>query len=287
MSSYSSSIKTLTHGQHREARMLEEQVSSTALLIAMDETPDLGTASSLIFVTQEIEMVRDLSSSMGLKPVKPARLRKDVLEGLPTSKIFHFAGHGLSNSADPSRSTILLEDWKDNPLTVADFRHQNFEGNTPFLAYLSACPTGVDTGGSLADEGIHLISALQLAGFRHVIGTLWDVSDERCVAVAKTFYQTIAEKGMTDESVCLGLHLAVRALRDRTWNSNSTREPSGLQAHMAQIDLTTAVHENQPDDVISNENRGDRNAKLKSSSGQTTKAEDPRYWASFVHYGVY
>ncbi|KAF2189925.1 hypothetical protein K469DRAFT_519559, partial [Zopfia rhizophila CBS 207.26] len=64
------------------------------------------------------------------------------------------------------------------------------------------------------DESIHLISACQLAGFRHVTGTLWDVNDESCVDMAKTTYQEIIHGGLTDESVCLGLHKATRKLRD-------------------------------------------------------------------------
>jgi len=40
------------------------------------------------------------------------------------------------------------------------------------LAYLSACSTAV-TGPELADESVHIVSAFQLAGYQHVIGTLW------------------------------------------------------------------------------------------------------------------
>jgi len=39
------------------------------------------------------------------------------------------------------------------------------------------CGTGEVKNDSLIDEGLHLISACQLAGFRHVIGTLWVVRD--------------------------------------------------------------------------------------------------------------
>ncbi|KAF5668796.1 hypothetical protein FDENT_11727 [Fusarium denticulatum] len=41
----------------------------------------------------------------------------------------------------------------------------------------------------LLDESPDLTSAFQLAGFRHVVGTLWAVSDQPCIDVAKEFYK--------------------------------------------------------------------------------------------------
>jgi hypothetical protein len=122
-------------------------------------------------------------------------------------------------------------------LTVGDLEDQKFQENSPFLAYLSACSTGANKAGQLADEGIHLISALQLTGFRHVIGTLWEVSDRHYVDAAGFLYETLKEKGVTDEAVCLGLHIAVRALRDgrrydsdaKASRSTEVRDESGIK----------------------------------------------------------
>ncbi len=72
---------------------------------------------------------------------------------------------------------------KENRLTVGDLRDQRLQENSPFLAYLSACSTGSNKAEALHDEGIILISAYQPAGFRHVVGTLWEVKDEHCVDV--------------------------------------------------------------------------------------------------------
>lgn len=65
------------------------------------------------------------------------------------------------------------------------------------------------------DESIHLTGGCQLDGFRHVIGTLWNVIDEACVNMAQIVYEGMSAGGMTDESVCRGLHDASRAPRDR------------------------------------------------------------------------
>jgi CHAT domain-containing protein len=58
------------------------------------------------------------------------------------------------------------------------------------------------------------VNAFQLAGFRHVVRTLWEVSDKHCVDVARVLYETMRDEGMTNLAVCRRLRLAVRALRD-------------------------------------------------------------------------
>ncbi|KAF2137774.1 uncharacterized protein K452DRAFT_339940 [Aplosporella prunicola CBS 121167] len=152
---------------------------------------------------------------MQLNPVElPQKSREEIIRYLLTSRIFHFAGRGHSNPVEPSQSSLLLSDWQESPLTVADLRDQRLQENSPFLGYLSACSTGTNNAEQLADEAIHLVSAFQLASFRHVIGTLWAVSDSHCVDVAVTLYETLRDEGMTDEAVYRGLHLALRALRD-------------------------------------------------------------------------
>lgn len=55
------------------------------------------------------------------------------------------------------------------------------------LAYLSACST-TRTRPELADEAIHITGAFLLAGYRHVVGTLWPVVDRVCTQIAGTFY---------------------------------------------------------------------------------------------------
>jgi hypothetical protein len=210
MSSYSSSIKAIIHGR-RQRRNLEGTPSNLAkaLLVAMEYTP--GTPR-LPFATREVEMLHDLCRSMSLESIEPGRRKQDVTSHLPRCSIFHFAGHGDTDANDPSESYLLLDDGK---LTVANLLELNVRERSPFLAYLSACETGRINNEKFVDESIHLISAYQLAGYRHVIGTLWKVADEICLEMARITYEAIRDRGMTDESVCWGLHKAARELRDR------------------------------------------------------------------------
>jgi CHAT domain-containing protein len=80
-------------------------------------------------------------------------------------------------------------------LTVGDLRDHRLQGNSPFLGYLSACSTSANEADRLIDQGIHLVSACQLVGFRHVVGTLWEVNDKHCVDVAKNLYETLRDEG--------------------------------------------------------------------------------------------
>ncbi|RDA94087.1 hypothetical protein CP533_5334, partial [Ophiocordyceps camponoti-saundersi (nom. inval.)] len=212
MSSYASSVKSLIFGRRQDVK--PPSSDSHALLVAMRETPDLAGDGILSFAADELKMVKDFCPSLNLQPIMPKLRRDDVLELLKSCTIFHFAGHGKANSKEPSLSCLLLEDWKAKPLTVGDIRDHRLQGSPPFLGFLSACSTGANDTGKLIDEGIHLINSFQLAGFRHVIGTLWEVSDEFCVDVARVLYRTLRDEGMTDVAVCRGLHFAVRELRD-------------------------------------------------------------------------
>jgi tetratricopeptide (TPR) repeat protein len=251
MSSYTSSIKALIQGRRNRVQQLAAAPPENALLVAMRETPGLSTNRILPFVDAEAEMFRNLCLSLQLTPIEPILRKDDVLRHLANSKIFHFAGHGRSDPVEPSQSCLLLEDWQTNPLTVGDLRDYKLQKSPPFLGYLSACSTGANEADRLLDEGIHLVSALQLAGFRHVVGTLWEVSDKHCVDVARVLYETICREGMTDLAVCQGLHQAIRALRD------------------GQIERSSE----------------ERDAKLLKFGTRTADLPNP-YWVPYVHFGV-
>ena len=268
MSSYSSSVKALIYGRRHHADRPIGSLSDYALLAAMHETPGLSQDRILPFAADEVKMVKNLCLSLQLKPIEPILCKDDVLSHLQACRIFHFAGHGQSNSIEPSKSCLLLQDWESSLLTVGDLRDHKLQENPPFLAYLSACSTAANEADRLVDEGIHLVSALQLAGFRHVIGTLWEVSDEHCVDVAKVVYETLRDKGMTDIAICRGLHRAIRALRDgrveREWASDEGN--------------TTAA-------TVEDDNRDGRTATLVSCGSRSRNLWNP-YWLPYIHFGV-
>lgn len=312
MSSYASSVKALVYGRRHSPKKHAGPGLEHALLVAMEETPGLLSNSSLAFATEEVDMLDDLCPSLQLKAVMPPRHREEVLAHLRACKVFHFAGHGRSDPLDPSRSCLLLDDWEESPLTVGDLRDYNIQEGSPFLGYLSACSTNANKVDRLVDEGIHLASAFQLAGFRHVIGTLWEVSDSHCVNAAEVVYKTIRDEGMTDTTVCRGLHRAVRALREgRVKKTMAMDEGSstGADANAPELstveganncgaevvqegaednvqvhvcDPATAAHESGP--LRKGMLRAARDAVYLGSGSASFQA--PHYWAPYIHFGV-
>ncbi|KAI7759749.1 hypothetical protein LZL87_009072 [Fusarium oxysporum] len=209
VSSYGSSIRNIIRGRRDS---FQSSSSDQALLVAMEHTPGHDTLS---FANEEVELIDGIIHSMELKSIIPERTKQEVIRYLPDCKIFHFAGHGLAHTEDPSKSCLLLEDWENDSLKVSDLLDMNIRRKAPFLAYLSACGTGQIKDETSFDENINLISACQIAGFRHVIGTLWNVQDDLSVEMAKMTYQELLESGISDESICQGLHKATRELRRR------------------------------------------------------------------------
>ncbi|KAL2677174.1 hypothetical protein Neosp_010942 [[Neocosmospora] mangrovei] len=228
VSSYSSSVKALVDGRRRASSLLRPK-ESKALLVAIADTP---SRSALKGAAKEVQKVKGLFASKGFDSVrlgdssvhkqdvhKQDVHKQDVLQHLETCQIFHFAGHGVENISDPLRSSLLLHDWQTDPLTVGDVLEVNLSEGNPFLAYLSACETGQVSMPKFRDESVHLIGAYQLAGFRHVIGTLWGVNDDDSVTMATAVYENMLED-MTDDSVCRSLHKAALRLRNGTRSSN-------------------------------------------------------------------
>jgi hypothetical protein len=104
-----------------------------------------------------------------------------VAEQLPRHRWVHFSCHGDQLLDDPSQGGLRLADGR---LTIEEVSARQYQGE---FAFLAACKTA--TGGvGLADEAITLAAALHYTGYRHVIGTLWTVSDTAAAAVAEAVY---------------------------------------------------------------------------------------------------
>ncbi|KDN67105.1 putative TPR domain-containing protein [Colletotrichum sublineola] len=257
ISSYSSSIKAISHTRHQQKMDLGPESSGSAVLLSMTNTPG---ERPLQYAAEEISVVQSICVGMGLSTLQPQPNHAGTLSALANCKIFHFAGHGSTHS-DPLLSQLCLEDWKHHPLTVSSLLETQLSSVAPFLAFLSACGTGQNRDEESADESIHLTSTFQLAGFRHVIGTLWEVDDKLCVDMAKLTYDFMCGKSMSDASVSGGLHHASRALRDR-WVDNKVRI-GGEEGKTRDILLCDDDDDDDDDSA---------------SSGLS--------WVPYIHYGV-
>ena len=124
-----------------------------------------------------------------------------VTEELSKNEWVHFACDGLLNEKQPFESAFVLSDGN---LTI--HRLIGCDLKNPEFAYLSAGHGAVGSEES-TDEGIHLASAMQFAGFRSVIGTMWTMGDEETNKTTSLIY-----KYMVDKSGCLDHACAAFAL---------------------------------------------------------------------------
>ncbi|KAM5353081.1 hypothetical protein ACJZ2D_017037 [Fusarium nematophilum] len=254
VSSYASSIKAIIHSRQRQYRAPAGGESRNAVVVAMQHTPK---QTRLEYASDEVDAVVAICKSMGLPHDRPRPCKTDVSLALESCRMFHFAGHGSTHPTEPLQSQLLLNDWDREPFTVASLLETSLTSNPPFLAYLSACGTGQILDEGSVDESIHLANACQLAGFRHVVGTLWSVDDGLCVEMARMMYGFLRDEGMRDESIGRGLHRATRMLRDQWVNGE---DGGGARSRSSGTE---------------------RDAELI----QETEARRP-LWVPYVHFGV-
>jgi tetratricopeptide (TPR) repeat protein len=195
------------------------------LVVAM---PVTNGQSLLPGADGEAKFIRDLLPGIvdiiGL-PGTPSATFESVASALPAHSWAHFSCHGANDPRFPSASYLLLEDYQTHPLTVLDLSRARLQDVE--FAYLSACATAL-TGNALPDESIHLAAAFQIAGYRHVVATLWPIDDADAVMVTQTVYEHLTADGSDNraDKAAAALHNATRILR-----SFHTQEPSRWAAH--------------------------------------------------------
>ncbi|GAA1530725.1 hypothetical protein GCM10009730_44990 [Streptomyces albidochromogenes] len=226
ISSYTPTVRALRHARRNLPRPSPTD-DLRSLIVAMPSTPGL---SPLDHAAEEARRIRALLPHP-VQLTRPGPAADDhqppprsdtpttaaVLARLPQYAVAHFACHAESDRTDPSQSRLLLGDHATTPLTVAALARINLTDAR--LAYLSACSTADPGSPDLLDEAIHLTSAFQLAGFPHVIGTLWPINDRLAADIAESFYTHLTPGppgGALDPArSATALHHTIRAIRDR------------------------------------------------------------------------
>ena len=147
------------------------------------------------------------------------------------ASMFHFACHGLVNSARPLESGLALTipeqpspDRENGLLQVWEiFEKVRLDAD---LVVLSACETAL--GGEMSGEGlIGLTRAFQYAGARSVIASLWSIADESTAALMLRFYGYLKEGLPTDEAL---RRAQVDLIRERITVDRSSGGPEKIDA---------------------------------------------------------
>ena len=213
VSSYTPTIRALRYARQQAAG---PGAPGGALIVGVAAVPGSPEAD-LTDVPEEIARVSGLlpdpivladGADPGTRPT-----RENVFARLPSCSVAHFACHAVSDPGAPSGPMLFLPDHDGAPLNVASLSAVSHDRLR--LVYLSACSTAQVSDARLLDEAIHLTSAFQLAGSRHVIGTLWRIDSAAAVDVAVGFYRELqTEAGALDASrAARALHQVVLAAR--------------------------------------------------------------------------
>ncbi|WFB11537.1 CHAT domain-containing protein [Streptomyces sp. LX-29] len=154
----------------------------------------------------------------GTRVLTGERARREVvLETLYRHRWVHFACRAVSDPDDPSAGRVLLYGEEASgghhprPLAVADIARLRL-GDEAELAFVSACETA-RTGEAPGAEPLHLTGALRLAGYAHVVGTLWVADDAVAAGLADDFYAALGEPASA-QNAARALHRAVRGARE-------------------------------------------------------------------------
>jgi CHAT domain-containing protein/tetratricopeptide (TPR) repeat protein len=207
ISSYAPTVRSLTSAWQPDSRGPTSRSDLPApLVIALPTAPGVPDLPSVreeaAVLTGRLRGCRVLAGDQAV--------RRAVLDALPRHRWVHFACHAVSAANGAAAGHLVLHDHASDPLTVADIARLRL--NNAEIAYLSACDTSVSRE-DLNDEALHIAGACHMAGFRHVIGTLWGLRDELAPAVAADFYSALIAAGAETTNAALALHTAVRNIR--------------------------------------------------------------------------
>jgi hypothetical protein len=210
VSSYAPTVNSLVHARRRQTARPDRRptVPTAPLVVAVPAPPGAGLVP--------LEGARAEAALLAARPgarllLDEQAVRRTVLDALPHHPWVHFACHAVAADGVAATGQVLLHDHDTAPLTLTDIARLRLPAAE--LAYLSACETTRGRG-EYADEALHITGAFHMAGFTHVVGTLWAVDDDTSRELADHFYSAFAPRHPFPGRTAHALHTAVRALRD-------------------------------------------------------------------------
>ncbi|KAH0539149.1 hypothetical protein FGG08_004321 [Glutinoglossum americanum] len=219
ISSYTPTLKALQYARYHAGTGIPSRHDPRKIvIITMPKTP--GASNLPGTGAERSEIIAATGSSVSVKTLEYPDVVSATAQ-LQECNIAHFACHGVSDPADPSRSGLILqtartadEEPRQDILGVREVSQAHLLRAE--IAYLSACSTAQNQAIRLQDEVLHVVSGFQVAGFRHVVGCLWPSDDKVCVEIAKSFYSELNQGGTMsydDRATALALHKAVVKVR--------------------------------------------------------------------------
>ena len=169
--------------------------------------------SRLPFTLLEVESIAALFGDAAVVRLGTKATETEAKKLSAKARIVHFASHGLLDDEDPLASGIaLLASDDDDGILQAWEIFESFRLNAD-LVVLSACETAL--GETTKNEGVvGLTRALQYAGARSIVVSLWSVQDDSTSDLMVAFYTELLKGAAKD----VALQRAMASVReDATW----------------------------------------------------------------------
>ena len=168
-----------------------------------------GELSRLPFTLVEVESIAALFGDAAIVRLGAMATETEAKELSPRARIVHFACHGLLDDEDPLASGLaLVASGSDDGFLQAWEIFEGFRLNAD-LVVLSACETAL--GETTRSEGvIGLTRALQYAGARSIVVSLWSVQDDSTSALMVAFYTELIKGAAKD----VALQRAMDSIRE-------------------------------------------------------------------------
>ncbi|KAG1728532.1 CHAT domain-containing protein [Suillus paluster] len=185
--------------------------------LAIGQAEPAGGFAQLETVDRELDSIqRILSPAIPMTRMTGENAtRAQSLHAIHSSSWVHLACHGKQDAARPLKSCFAMS---DGPLTLLDIVRAPADSvQRSEFAFLSACHTAAGDR-TAPDEVVHLAAAMQFAGFRGVVGTMWAVDDAVVVNMVSAFYEALLEKspdGLNAEHAAVALNAAAKKV-DKT-----------------------------------------------------------------------
>ncbi|KIK45370.1 hypothetical protein CY34DRAFT_801730 [Suillus luteus UH-Slu-Lm8-n1] len=198
----------------RSRQMMKKRVTPSFVTIGQGQ-PGTGKGKALLAVDSELELVRKLVPATASHTTisGDAATRAGALKALESNTWVHLACHGKQDPAQPYHSHFVM---RDEDVTLLDIMEKDIPRAE--FAFLSACHTAVGDK-ETPDEVVHLAAGLQFAGFKSVVGTLWEVDDSVAKHVVEAFYKYMfhpKEEGIMDcAKAAWALNCATRAVKTK------------------------------------------------------------------------
>ncbi|WP_406373898.1 CHAT domain-containing protein [Streptomyces sp. NBC_01550] len=204
VSSYTPTVRALLYARRPPGDGHSTEVQP--LIVALPETPGQPGLPAAMAELRNLQSRYPTATALtGAKATATS-----VVTELQNHAWVHFACHASQDARRASAGQLHLYDGALTAGQIGRLRIAHGE-----FAFLAACQTS-QASTHLTDESLTLASAMLLAGYRRVVGTLWSIPDSLLPYVSRRVYSALEHDGVADAAnAATALHSAVRALRDR------------------------------------------------------------------------